>query len=89
MFIRYIILKKIKYLCDLLHVHVCDITYKTIFQMCSFTHRLKSLREFDFYEILAKYSIAAVHWRKMSHHTLPTLTWALLDSNLSVDLSVR
>ena len=28
-------------------LHVCDNTFKSIFQICSFTHRLKSLREAD------------------------------------------
>ena len=32
-------------------LHVCGNTFKTIFQICSFTHRLKSLREVDFINI--------------------------------------
>ena len=35
-----------KYLSDKLHV--CDNTFKIIFQICYFTHRLKSLREVGF-----------------------------------------
>ena len=35
-----------KYVSDKLHVF--DNTFKTIVQICSFTHRLKSLREADF-----------------------------------------
>ena len=29
-------------------LHVCDNTIQTVFQICSFTHCLKSLREADF-----------------------------------------
>ena len=29
-------------------LHACGNTFKTIFQICSFTHRLKSLRDADF-----------------------------------------
>ena len=42
----------IKALILLLHhfkiLHVCDNTFKTIFQMCSFTHRLIFFGEIDF-----------------------------------------
>ena len=63
-------------------MHV-TIPFKTIFQICSFTHRLKSLREADFLTDSDK----VFHSRGAEEENEPSyiafLTWALLESRLS------
>ena len=75
------------YLCD--RLHVCDNTFKTIFQICPSTHRLKSLREADFLTDSGK----VFHSRGAEEENEPSYI-AFFDLGtarepLVVDLSVR
>ena len=70
-------------------LHACGNTFKTIFQICSFTHRLKSLRDADFLTDSGK----VFHSRGAEEENEPSYI-AFFDLGtarepLVVDLSVR